>query len=540
MTRPIRIGSSFWRESGVAARRVVLLCLVLLLASLPLGAQELAIGVGTETLGIDPHLSISNPTVGLTRHIFDSLAQQDEHQAMRPGLALSWVATGETEWEFRLRPGVRFHNGQTLTAEDVAFSLRRAASLPNVPSGFASVTRQITGIQVVDALTIRLRTDAPFPLMAEYLSPVGIVSHVVAEGAETRDFNSGRAAIGTGPFRFVSWTPGASVRLVRNDDWWAGPTPWQTVTIRPITEPAARVAALLSGEVDVIDKVPTSARTTIAARPDWRLSETMSNRVVFLLMSHVNGSSRYVTDAAGEPLASNPLRALAVRRAISLAINRQAITEQVLQGAAVPAAQMLPPGHAGVSESLQPDGFNPAMSRRLLAEAGLATGFAVAMQVTTDRDAADQRVAETIAQFLARIGIAVSLESLPDSVTRTRLAKGDFALVLRSWGTETGEMSMALLSVLATRDAAPGWGNANRGAYSNPALDDSLRQALASFDPQRRDVLLRHVSEVAMADLPIIPLYFQNATWALRAKLDYRARSDGYTFAWDIRPRVQR
>jgi len=504
------------------------------------GAQTLTLGVQLETTSIDPHFSIVNTSVSATRHLFDTLVHPDERQRLHPGLALSWSAVSGTEWEFRLRPGVRFHDGHPFTAEDVAFSLARASNLANAPSGFGVMTRQITGITVVDPLTIRLRTDRAFPLMAEHLSAVGIVSRAAGQGMQTQDYNTGKAAIGTGPFRFVSWARGDALRLARNDAYWGRAPAWQEVVIRPISEDGARVAALLSGTVDVIDLVPPTAVAMLRDKSSVTLAQTVSNRVIFVAVNANPASNPFVTDAAGAKLAHNPFADQRVRLAISKAINRKAITEQVLEGLAVPAGQLLPDGYPGTSPRLEPEPYDQAAARILLAEAGYPLGFNLTLLVPRDRNAGDVQIGEALAQMLTRVGVRTTVEALPWSIARPRHQRGEFALGLRGWGTETGEGSMALRALLGTRDPVRGWGSGNNGSYANPAMDALLDQALSTLDAARREALVAQATELGMQDVGLIPLHYQVAIWGMRKGLTYKARADSYTFAFEIRPTAER
>jgi len=500
------------------------------------GAQTLTVGLQIETTSIDPHFSTGNPSVSAARHLFDTLVHPDEQQHWHPGLALSWSAVSATEWEFRLRPGVRFHDGSAFTAEDVAFSLARAPDVPNAPSGFGVFTKQITGITVVDPMTIRLRTDRAFPLMAEHLSAVGIVSRAANQGMQTQDYNTGKAAIGTGPFRFVSWTPGDRLRLARNDIYWGRAPAWQEVVLRPISDDGARVAALLSGTVDVIDLVPTTAVRMLREKSSVTLAQTVTSRVIFVGVNVNPAPNPFVTDTAGAPLANNPFVDRRVRLAISKAINRRALTEQVMEGLAMPAGQLLPDGYPGTSPRLQPEPYDQAAARILLAEAGYPRGFNLTLLVPRDRNASDVKIAEALAQMLARIGVHTTLEALPWSIAQPRYRRGEFALSLRGWGTETGEGSMALRSLLGTRDAARGWGMTNGGFYANPAMDALLDQALSTLDATQREALVAQATELGMRDVGLIPLHYQVAIWGMRKGLTYKARSDSYTFAFEIRP----
>jgi len=497
-------------------------------------AQTLTIGVQIETASVDPHFSLSNPAVSTARHMFDTLVHPDDRQRLHPGLALSWTPAGRTEWEFRLRPGVRFHDGRAFTAADVAFSLARARDTATMISGFSALTRQITAIQIVDPLTIRLGTDQPFPLMAEYLSAVPIVSRAAAESASTADFNSGKAAVGTGPFRFVGWTRGDKLQLARNDAYWAAAPVWENVIIRPIPDDGARVAAMLSGTVDMIDLLPAATVSTLRAKPDIALAQTVSNRVIFLAMNFAPGPNPAITDSTGVRLPVNPLTDRRVRLALSKAINRDSLVSQVMEGLGVPASQMLPDGYPGTSLQLRPQPHDLAGAKVLLAEAGFPNGFAITMLVPRDRNASDVKLAEALGQMFTQIGVRVALEVLPYAIAQPRFKRGEFAVALRGWGTETGEGSMALRAILATVDPARGIGMVNGGAYSNPQLDALLTQALATLDPAQREPLVARATEIGIGDVGIIPLQYQIAIWALRAGLSYQARSDNYTFAFDV------
>jgi peptide/nickel transport system substrate-binding protein len=499
-------------------------------------AQVLRIGVQRDIPATDPHFSMINPAVSAARHVFDTLVHPDDRQRLHPGLALEWRAVSPTEWEYRLRPNVRFHDGKPFTAEDVAFSLARAPNVPGALSNFGVMTRQITSIRVVDPLTIRLGTAAPFPLMSEHLSAVAIVSKAIGSGAQTADYNDGKAMVGTGPFRFVGWTRADSLRLARNDAWW-GPAPaWQEVVFRPIPDDGARVAALLAGTVDAIDMLPSSAAATLRARADLRVAMTVSNRIVYMGLNVAPDPNPLVTDASGAPLSPNPLADQRVRHALSKAINRAVLADRVLDGLAVPAAQFLPDGYPGTSGNLRVEPFDPEGARALLAQAGYPDGFSLTLISPRDRGVGDVKVAEAVAQMFTRIGVRTSVEAMPWAVFQPRYVKADFAAGLRGWGTETGEASMALRSILGTRDPARGWGMANGGRYSNRAADALLEQALGTIAAPAREALVAQASEIVIRDVGIIPLHFDMAAWAMRADIGYTPRSDNYTFAWEFRP----
>jgi peptide/nickel transport system substrate-binding protein len=507
----------------------------LLLSILPVEAQELRIGVSLETNSLDPMFSTTSPNAMLARHFFDELVLQDERQRLKPGLALSWQPIGTTVWEFRLRPGVKFHDGSAFTAEDVAFSIRRAPTV-SAAAGFAVYTRAITEVEIVDPLTVRIHSAAPYPLAPYDLSVVPIISHKVGDTITTADFNSGKAVIGTGPFRFVRWIPGDRIEMARNDEYW-GPKPtWARVISTPIPNDTARVAALLAHDVDLIDVVPPSGLADLRARPEIRLAQIAINRVEFLHMDSYSERPPFVTGLDGRPLEKNPFKDLRVRKAISKAIDRSALVNGINEGMGVPASQLLPDGVFGTSPALKPEPYDPEGARRLLAEAGYPDGFALTLYAPNGRFVNDAKIAVAVGQMLSRIGIIAKVEPLPVSIFKTRVAKYDFGIYIDGWWADTGEASGSLRPIVATVNPATGWGVVNRGRYSNPALDAVIERAMATIDDETRDGLLRQASELAMKDVAVAPLYYEVATWAFRKGIAYTPRADGFTLAAGVTP----
>ena len=499
-------------------------------------AQELRIAVGAEPTSIDPLFHNLNPNLAIARHIFDQLAAQDEKQRLQPSLALSWKPLDDTTWEFKLRPGVKFHDGTPLTAEDIIFSIDRADKVPNSPSALSIYTKEIASITIVDPLTIDIKTHAPYPLLVEDLSNIAIQSKKAAEGKTTDDFNKGPAAIGTGPFKFVEWIPGNRIVLTRNDDYWGKKPYWKTVTIRPITSAASRLAALLAGDVDFIEDVPTTDIKELKKNPKVSLAQAVSNRVIYLHLDTNRDVTPFAFDKSGNPLAKNPLKDLRVRRAISKAINRQAIVDRIMEGAAIPAGQLLPDGFFGVSPNLKVERYDPDGAKKLLAEAGYPHGFQITLHGPNNRYINDSKICEAIAQMLSRIGIDTKVETMPSNVFFSRGSKLDFSLMLVGWGAGTGEASSPLKSLLATFDKEKGMGPSNRGRYSNPKLDALLAQALATIDRDKREKLLQQATEVGINDLGIVPLHYEVSTWGMRKGLKFLANANQFTLAFDVDP----
>lgn len=507
-----------------------------LVAASPLAARELTIAYANRVTAVDPHFHYSAANIAMSRHFFDPLILQDEEQGLRPGLALSWTALDDRTWELRLRPGVRFHDGSEFTAEDVAFTLERAANVPNSPGSFAIYIRAIDRAVVIDRHTIRLHTVQPHPQLPWDLSTFGIIPRSIAAFATTAEFASGRAMVGTGPFRFESWTPNEKVVMVRNDDYWGERPAWSRVAVTLVPNNTARLAALLSGTVDVIEQVPSVDVAQLRQRGDVALAGRMTNRVTYLNMDADREVSPFVTDRAGNAPVRNPLRDARVRRALSMAINRAALVEHTLSGAGVPIGQMVPKGLFGHDPALAPHPYDPDAAQRLLAEAGYADGFGVTLHGATDAFENGPQVCQAVAQMLARIGIATRVETMPRAVYTPRASAQTYSFMIHAWASESGESSGPLKALLATYDREKGWGTSNRGRYSNPRFDQALETALKTLDIGARELLLRQAMRIAMDDAGAIPLYAYKAHWGLRAGLTYAARADSYTLAQHVRP----
>jgi peptide/nickel transport system substrate-binding protein len=507
-----------------------------LAATAPARAADLSIALSADVTSMDPHYHNLTPNNNVAEHIFDTLVTKDARSRLKPALAESWRAIDDLTWEFKLRKGVKFHDGSDFTAQDVVFSLDRVPNVPNSPSSFAAYTKQITEKIIVDPLTIRFKTATPYPLMANDMSTVFIISARAAKGATTEDFNSGKAAIGTGAFRFARYAKGDRIEFTRNDNYWGVKPAWDKATLRIIPNDPARVAALLAGDVRAIENVPTADIARIAKSNDLTLYRTVSHRVMYLHLDSNRDRSPHVTGKDGKPLDRNPLKDVRVRRAISKAINRQALVDRVMEGAAVTTGQLMPEGMFGYTSALKPETYDVDGAKKLLAEAGYPDGFNLTLHAPNDRYVNDEQIAQAIAQLLSRAGINTKVEAMPSAVYFTRASKLEFSLMLLGWASDTAEASSPLKALLATFDPPKGMGVANRGRYSNAKMDTTLVQALAIVDDAKRERVLQQATEIAMADLGIIPLYHQHNLWATRKGVVYSARTDERTLAHEFKP----
>ncbi len=522
--------------------RAVLLAAALAvpLAVPPARAQQaggtLNIGIGGSITTADPHFYNASPNNSLSMHIFDRLVERDARAQPYPGLAESWKPVSETEWEFRLRPGVKWHDGRDFTAEDVAFTIRRAPNVPGSPGGYGGFVRAIQRVEVVDPLTLRFHTAAPHPLLPNELASVAVISRHAGENATTDDYNSGKAAIGTGPYRLASYRAGDRAELTRNENYFRGAEPWARVNYRMILNDPARTAALLAGDVDMIDQVPASDLARLRRESRVTLSETEGVRLIFLSPDRSRrGDLPFVTDNNGQPLPANPFDDVRVRRALSLAINRQALAERIMEGTARPTGQWLPPGTFGYNPEVQVPPFNQAEARRLLAEAGFPQGFRLTLHSPNDRYPNDAKTAQAVAQMWTQIGVRTAVEALPWSSFAARAARQEFAIRLTGWGSSTGEASYALVNILGTFDRERRTGSSNQGRYSNPQLDALTAHAVSTLDDTQREKLLRDAVRLASDDVAMIPLFMLVNSWALRRGLTYEARMDERTTAMGVR-----
>jgi peptide/nickel transport system substrate-binding protein len=501
-------------------------------------AGDITIALASEPSSIDPHFHNLTPNNAVARVIFDRLIMTDEKQRLRPGLAVSWKPIDDTTWEFKLRKGVKFHDGSPFTADDVVFTFQRAPDVEGSPSSFGTYLKGKT-ITRIDDYTVHIKTERPYPLMPNDMSTFSIVSRKHGEGAKTPDYNSGKATIGTGAYKFVEYVPADRIVLERNENYWGDKPEWTKVTLKAIKSGPSRVAALLAGDVDLIEQTPTVDIERLKKDPNLTLSQGVSNRVIYLHLDHDRDNSPFAKAKDGSDI-KNPLKDQRVRLAISQAINRDAIVSRVMEGIAIKAGQLLPDGFFGRSAKLKPVKYDPEQAKKNLSEAGVGNGFKLTIHGPNDRYINDAKIAEAVAQMLTRVGIQTDVVTMPRSVYFKRASRGgpngtpEFSFILVGWGSGTGEASSPLRSLLHTYDKSRGFGASNRGRYSNAEVDKLIEEALATVDDAKRQDLLAKATEIAIDDVGIIPLHYQVNTWAARKGIRYRTRTDEQTVATDV------
>jgi peptide/nickel transport system substrate-binding protein len=510
--------------------RRTLAALGLLLLAAPCWAQTLTIGSAAAPTGLDPHYHATNLNNGLLRHVFEPLLDADNRQRLQPRLAESWRLVDELTWEFRLREGVRFHDGTPFEAEDIAFTLARVPLVPNSPGPFTPRVRTVREVRILDARTVQVVTREPTPMLDRDLAEILMLSRRVHATAQLADFNSGRAMVGTGPYRFTAHAPGERIEFAGNPAHWAGRPAWERVTLRFIPQGSARVAALLAGEVDLVDQVPVQDAARLAGEARVALFATDSLAVTYLFPDSARDAVPFVTDRQGNPLGRNPLRDLRVRQAISLAIPREAIAERLLAGQGSPANQFAAPAVPDRARDLPPLATDYGRARDLLREAGFPEGFRIALHGTGGFFPADAEILQAIAQGLARAGIEARVEVLPAAPFFTRATNREFPLFFTTFTNASA--ANLLRQVVMTRDGATGVGPFNRQHYSSPAVDIPLAEALRTMDEERRNALTAQAMRAAMDDLAVIPVHHPRNIWAAqRGRVRYDPSPLWYTNA---------
>ncbi len=515
----------------LASAMIVAVCLV----AMPCVAQDFKMAMSSPPTSMDPHFQNITSNANVLEHMFEPLVARDADGKLVPGLAESWHMVDPLTWEFRIRTGAKFSDGSDVTAEDILYSLDRPAGIRNSPSSFTLFTKAIVGKKAVDARTVRLTTGQPSPLLLSDLTSLLIVSKKATEGLASEDFAAGRGMVGSGPYRFVKFQRDDRIDLARSESY-NGPnrSPWSTVTIRFIANPSSRVAALLAGDVQAIENVPPQDIARVREDSKLTLVTKTSYRVVFLFADW-RDKSPFVTDRSGAVLARNPLKDVRVRHALSMAINRDAIRDRVMDGLSESTENLAVPGASGYNLNLKPPRFDTEGAKKLLAEAGYPNGFGLTLHGPNNRLVNDEKVAQAIAQMFTRAGVDTRVETMPMAVFAPRGGKHEFSVALIGWGN-ANDLTNALRALIACEDAATGMGVVNWSAYCNSRVDALLGKALGTLDDVARAKLLEEAAALVSNDVALIPLYFQVSAWAVKKGIRFSGRGDERTYAFSFKP----
>ena len=491
-------------------------------------AEDLRIGVSIGPSSMDPHFWNFEANQQILRDIFDQFFNEDENGNPTPNLAESWKVLDDKTWEVKLRKGVKWHDGSPFTADDVVFTFKRVkAGVPGSPGGFSGYIAGKEPVKIDDH-TLRIKTDKPHPLLPRDLANIIIISKKHAEGATTKDFNSGKATVGTGPYRFVEWVRGDRVVMEANPDYWGGKPEWDRVIFKPIKSDPSRLAALLGGDVDLINFIPPADLKRMKDNPDIAIHQAAAFRLHFLFPDTGRDLSPFVKDNDGRPLWPNPLRDWRVRKAMSKAINRKAINDRIMQGTVEPAGQLVHKGIIGHHPDMKVEPFDPNGARKLLAEAGYADKINLTIHCANNRGNNGVEIVEAVAQMWTQVGIKMGVQCMPENAFMPPAQKGAWSVILMGW-TGSGEPSSSTRLALHSRTEK--YGNWNVMRYSNRRADDLIEEAIVEMDRDKRDKQFQEISKVVIGDLAWIPLHWGVNTWGSRKDIRYEARADGDTLA---------
>jgi len=485
-----------------------------------------------DVLDLDPHGVDEGLTTAFRMMTYEGLLWWSWDLSLHPSLAESWTQVNPTTWRFRLRRGVRFHDGTPFTADDVVYSLRRARS-PN--SGMVSYVSTLKDAVRVDDHTVDLVTDGPDPILLQRLPLFFILSRAWAE--KNGAANPSRPGVlsptsmranGTGPFRLVERVADTRIKLEANPSWWGNAT-WKhnlgRIEYRPIANAATRVAALLSGEVDMIFPVPPQDVARIRGTPGFRVLEEPDTRTVFLGFDASRAES---LDMPGS--GKNPFKDVRVRRAVQRAIDPDVLHRKVMRGASRPAALLIGPGINGYEAALDvrpPPDLEAA--RRLLAEAGYPQGFPVTLDCPNDRLVNDEAICQAVVSMLARLGIKASLHAQTKSKFFQKLHAFQTSMYLMSWQPGTADLQEVLFMVATT--GAPRSGTWNAGRYSHPRVEQLAVSMTTEMDRAKRQRLMSEAQRLLQEDVAFVPLHQQMVTWAVRDGVEMKVGRDG-----EVRP----
>ncbi len=508
-----------------------LLAPVLVAMSLGTSAATLRVSNQGDVLSMDPHSLAEAVQLSFTGNVFEPLVTRDKALQLAPALATRWALVSPTVWRFELRSGVRFHDGSPFNADDVVFSIQRAQG---DGSDMKTQVASIKTVRKISDLVIELETSAPNPILPELITTVYMLSQTWAKanGADKPvdrrkgvENTASFKANGTGPYRLRERQPGVRTVLARHANHWA-PVEGNVdeVIFQPIGNDATRVAALVSGQMDVIDPVPVQDIPRLKANPALRLIQGPESRVIFLGFDQARDELLYASVKG-----RNPFKDKRVRQAFYQAIDIDTIVDKIMHKAAKPAALMVAEGIKGYDAVLDKRlPHDQAAAKRLLAEAGYPEGFELTLHCPNDRYVNDSEICQAVTAQLARVGIKIRLQTESKSTYFPRVLKRDSSFFMAGWSPAGYDAHNALFSLVATPQGARGqW---NLGAYSNAKIDTLTTAIQSETDAVKRTAMMQEALALHRDDVGHIPLHQQTLAWGLRAGVQAHQRADNFMF----------
>jgi peptide/nickel transport system substrate-binding protein len=498
-------------------------------------AQTVRVANQGDALSMDPHSLNESLQLSVTNNVYEPLVGRNKDLSLTPALATAWRQTSPSVWRFDLRKGVQWHDGTPFTADDVVFTMQRVAGEGSDLKGNVS---DIKEVRKVDDHTVEIETKAPFPILPDQLSTTFIMSRKWCETNQaTRPVDRRKGienaasfrANGTGPFRLRERQPNVRTTFVRNGNYWGkieGNV--QEVVFTPIGNDATRVAALLSGEIDIMEPVPVQDIERINTSPNSKVMVAPELRTIFLGMDQKRDELLY-SNVKGK----NPFKDKRVRQAFYQSIDIEGIKRTVMRGASNPTALMVGPGVAGFQPELNkrlPQ--DEAAAKKLLADAGYPNGFEVTMNCPNDRYVNDARICQTVSANLARIGVKVNLAAETKGTYFPKILKRDTSFYMLGWTPTTYDSHNAMNALMACPDDK-GVGMFNLGSYCNPKVDQLTKAVQSETDKAKRSAMIKEAFELHTADIGHVPLHQQALAWGVSKKINLVQLADNsMPFKW--------
>ncbi|TXL66419.1 ABC transporter substrate-binding protein [Zeimonas arvi] len=501
------------------------------------GAKTFRIADQGDALSMDPHSLNESLQLSFTGNIYEPLVGRDKKLGLVPALATKWQQVNPTTWRFELRKGVQFHDGTPFTADDVVFTFARAAG---EGSDMRSYTNTIAEVKKIDSHTIDIITKTPFPIIPDVISLVYIMSKKWAEENKAERPVDKRKGVenaasfkanGTGPFRLRSRDPGVRTVLVRNLNYWDKvETNVDEVVFTPIGSDATRVAALISGEIDMMQPVPVQDIARLTRDPNLNVMQGPELRTIFLGMDQKRDELLF-SNVKGK----NPFKDQRVRQAFYQAIDIEAIKTRIMRGAATPTALMVAPGIKGFDPALNKRlPYSVDAARKLMADAGYANGFEVKMNCPNDRYVNDSEICQAVAGMLARINVKVNLEAETKGTYFPKILSRNTSFYMLGWTPGTYDSHNALNALMATPGEG-GQGQFNLGSYSNPKLDELTAKIASETDEAKRNAMIAEAFKIHSDDVGHLPLHQQALAWAARKNVSVVQLPDNFNmFKWVV------
>ena len=488
-------------------------------------AKTLKFGVVADAQSMDPYFMNNDDTNSILGNIYDNLISFDKDLKTEANLAESWSNPTPKEWIFKLRKNVKFHNGNKFNADDVIFSYDRVRNWEK--SAFKSKVNMIESVSKIDDYTVKMVTNKPYPIFLRQLTYVNILDKETLTGKS--DQWIGLNPVGTGPYKLTSWSKGDSIKMDANNEYWRGKPSFDKIVFKPLTNDATRVAAVLSGAVDIINKVPNVDVAKIKSNDKLKFLMVPSLRTIYLHMDQHREKSPLIKSPTGK----NPLQDIRVRQAFNYAIDRNAITKYIMKGFAVTANQINASTVYGYDKTLKPLEYNPEKAKALLAEAGYPNGFEIQLDSLNSGDY--PKVAQAVAASLTRVGIKVNVNAAPGSTFFGKAGKREMSFILIGWASGSGDASSFLDSIVHSVNPDEGYGKYNWGNYANAKADELIEKSASTMDTKERLNQLHQIQKIALDDVGYLPLYYTVNLYAASKKVKFEPRINGYFWAFDIK-----